>query len=298
MSTHVVAVANQKGGVGKTTTAVNLSACLVEQRRRVLLIDLDPQANATSALGLEKKAGQSLYGPLLGRGGLREHIRPTAYRRFDIVPSEIDLAGAEVDIVMAADYLHRLRRLLEPVVAENLYDFIFIDCPPSLGVLTINGLTAAHSVLIPLQCEYFALEGLGSITGVIEQLKASGANPDLKIDGILMTMFDKRTRLAQQVVEEVYHHFPNEIYESLIPRNVRLSEAPSYGKPVIVYDTHSIGAAAYRRLAVEFLRRHESAPIAGEMERLVAESTTASVNAETGPQCPAEENSGRATVGP
>jgi chromosome partitioning protein len=260
MKTSVIAIANQKGGVGKTTTAVNLSACLVERRCRVLLIDLDPQANATSALGIEKTQGSSLYRPLLGDGHLGDHIRATPYRRFDLVPSEIDLAGAEVDIVLAADYLHRLKRLLEPVVATGDYDFVIIDCPPSLGVLTMNGLTAADAVLIPLQCEYFALEGLGSITGVIEQLRGAGANPGLRIDGIVMTMFDKRTRIAQQVVEEVVKHFPDQVYETLIPRNVRLSEAPSYGKPVIVYDPHSAGAAAYRLLAIEFLKRNQREP--------------------------------------
>ncbi len=258
MNTIVIAVANQKGGVGKTTTAVNLSACLVERRRHVLLIDLDPQANATSALGLEKTAGGSLYRPLLGGGPLREYIRPTAYRRFDMVPSEIDLAGAEVDLVTAPDYLHRLDRLLKPLVAENEYDFVFIDCPPSLGMLTINGLAAAHAVVIPLQCEYFALEGLGSITGVIEELRSSGSNPSLRIHGIVMTMFDKRTRIAQQVVEEVVRHFPHLVFDTLIPRNVKLSEAPSYGKPIIIYDPHSPGAVAYRLLAAEFLKRCEA----------------------------------------
>ncbi len=254
--TQIVAIANQKGGVGKTTTAVNLSACLVERRRRVLLVDLDPQANATSGVGVAKTPGASLYQPLLGRGTLREHIQPTAYRRFDLVPSELDLAGAEVDIVLAPDYLHRLSKLLAPVVEAGDYDFIIIDCPPSLGVLTVNALTAAHRVLIPLQCEYFALEGLSTITGVIEQLRTSGANPGLKIDGILMTLFDKRTRIGQEVVQEVVSHFPDKVYETLIPRNVRLSEAPSFGKPVIVYDSASAGAAAYRLLAREFLRRH------------------------------------------
>lgn len=283
--TQVLAIANQKGGVGKTTTAVNLSACLVERRRRVLLVDLDPQANATSGVGVAKSPGGSLYQPLLGRGTLRERIQPTAYRRFDLVPSELDLAGAEVDIVLAPDYLHRLSKLLAPVVETGEYDFIIIDCPPSLGVLTVNALTAAQSVLIPLQCEYFALEGLSTITGVIEQLRSSGANPGLKIDGILMTMFDKRTKIGQEVVQEVVAHFPEQVYQTLIPRNVRLSEAPSFGKPVIAYDTASAGAAAYRLLAREFLRRH-AAEI--ESEKSETESERAPESAAPPPAPPAE----------
>jgi len=283
-TTQVIAIANQKGGVGKTTTAVNLSACLVERRRRVLLVDLDPQANATSGLGVEKKAGASLYLPLLGKGSLRERIRTTAYKRFDLVPSEVDLAGAEVDIVLASDYLQRLSRLMTPVLEAGDYDFIIIDCPPSLGVLTVNALTAAHRVLIPLQCEYFALEGLSTIAGVIEQLRSSGANPGLRIDGILMTMFDKRTKIAQQVVEEVVAHFPDQIYHTLIPRNVRLSEAPSYGQPVIVYDGASAGAVAYRLLAREFLKRNAAETAAEQAESAGGEVAPGPTPAEAPPE--------------
>ena len=257
---EVIAIANQKGGVGKTTTAINLAACLVERRRRVLLVDLDPQANATSGLGMEKTPGASLYQGLLTGGDLRAYIQPTAYRRFDIVPAEVDLAGAEVDIVMASDYLHRLRRLFEPLLAEAAYDTVLIDCPPSLGVLTINALAAAQGVLIPLQCEYYALEGLSTIARVIGELAQNGANPGLGIEGIVMTMYDGRTRLAQQVVREVVDHFGPKVYETLIPRNIRLSEAPSYGKPVIAYDRTSTGAEAYRRLAREYIARHAKPP--------------------------------------
>lgn len=260
MSAYVIAIANQKGGVGKTTTAINLSSCLVECRRKVLLIDIDPQANATSGLGIEKSVGGSVYPALMGEGDLVPQIRPTAYKRFDIIPSEIDLAGAEVDIVMADDYLSRMRKAMEPLREQTNYDYIFIDCPPSLGVLTVNALTAADALLIPLQCEYYALEGLSTITGVVEELRTNGSNPTLTIDGILMTMFSSRTKLSQQVVQDVADHFPDLIYETLIPRNIRLSEAPSYGQPVIVYDRHSTGAAAYRLLAREFLRRHEGGP--------------------------------------
>lgn len=292
-STQVIAIANQKGGVGKTTTAVNLSACLVERRRQVLLIDLDPQANATSALGIEKKAGGSLYFPLLGKGTLRDRIVPTAYKRFDLVPSELDLAGAEVDIVLASDYIHRLSRLLAPVVESGEYDFVIIDCPPSLGVLTMNALAAAHGVLIPLQCEYFALEGLSTITGVIDQLRSTGANPNLRIAGILMTMFDKRTKIAQQVVEDVVAHFPQLIYHTLIPRNVRLSEAPSFGKPVIVYDGSSAGAVAYRLLAREFLKRQ-----AATTEQDLAEIAAAEAAPESATATETEPTSGLAESAP
>ncbi len=263
MKTYVLAVANQKGGVGKTTTAVNLSACLVERKQRVLLVDLDPQANATSGLGEEKTPGRSVYAALLDGGDLRPLVRATAYRRFDLVPAEVDLAGAEVDLAAAPHHLHRFRRLLEPLLDEGAYDYVVIDCPPSLGVLTANALAAAHGVLITLQCEYYSLEGLSTITGVIRMLRDSGANPALDIEGILMTMYDRRTRLARQVVREVVDHFGDKVYETLIPRTVRLSEAPSYGQPVIIYDKHSTGAAAYRLLAREFLKRRQAAATPG-----------------------------------
>jgi chromosome partitioning protein len=264
MTTPIFAIANQKGGVGKTTTAINLSACLVERRQRVLLVDLDPQANATSGLGMPKAEGGSLYRLLLAGGDVRAQIRPTAYRRFDLIPSEVDLAGAEVDIVMARDYLHRLGGLLRPLAETGEYDQIFIDCPPSLGVLTMNAMTAADALLVPMQCEYYALEGVSTILRIVEQIRTTGANPRLQIDGVVLTMYDARTKLAQQVVVEIFQHFGDRVYESLIPRNVRLSEAPSYGKPVVVYDRHSTGAVAYRRLAREFLKRHPRPAADGE----------------------------------
>lgn len=255
MATPVIAIANQKGGVGKTTTAVNLAACLTVQRKDVLFIDLDPQANGTSGLGVEKAPGQSIYRALIGEADAAQLVRGTAYKRLDIIPSELDLAGAEVDIARTDNYLHRLKEALAPIVNENRYDFVFVDCPPSLGILTMNAMTAADSILIPLQCEYYALEGLSVIVDLIEKLRTSGTNPGLRIEGIVMTMYDGRTNLSQAVVQDVYKHFGDRIFETLIPRTIRLGEAPSFGKPIIAYDRTSVGAVAYLQLAKEFLQR-------------------------------------------
>ena len=257
MNTPVIAVANQKGGVGKTTTAVNLAACIAERRKKTLLIDLDPQANATSGLGLEKKSGQSIYRALLGEGALEQLIQPTAIDRLEVVPSELDLAGSEVDVARSDRYLHRFKEAMAPVVSSGRYDYILVDCPPSLGILTMNALTGADSLLVPIQCEYYALEGLSVITRVIQQLRDSGANPNLQLEGVVMTMYDTRTNLSQQVVQEVVTHFGDKVFETMIPRSVRLSEAPSFGKPIILYDKHCTGSAAYRQLAREFLKRQK-----------------------------------------
>jgi chromosome partitioning protein len=259
MSTTILACANQKGGVGKTTTAVNLAACLAERSKRILLVDFDAQANATSGVGLEKKDGRSLYPVLLGEARIEDLIVPTAMKKLDAIPAEVNLAGAEVDVARMDRYLHRLADVLRPLAAQERYDFIFLDCPPSLGILTMNALTAADRILMPIQCEYYALEGLSVMVRVAEQLRQSGANPGLEIDGIVMTMYDGRTNLAQQVVQQVMQHFGGRVYETMIPRSVRLSEAPSHGQPVILYDRHCTGAAAYRQLAREFLRRHRPA---------------------------------------
>jgi chromosome partitioning protein len=253
MSTRSIALANQKGGVGKTTTAVSLAACLAERGVRTLLIDLDPQANATSALGLEKLSGGSVYQALLGGAPLTDSIRPSGLENLDTIPSEVDLAVAEVDVARTENYLQRLRHALAPVHDAQRYDYIFVDCPPSLGILTMNGLAAVDRVLVPIQCEYFALEGLAVITRVIQQIKASGANPQLELEGILLTMFDPRTNLAQQVVAEVNRVFGNKVFQTRIPRTVRLAEAPSFGQPITRYDPGSLAAHAYRDLTDELL---------------------------------------------
>lgn len=260
MSTRSIALANQKGGVGKTTTAVSLAACLAERGKRTLLVDIDPQANATSALGLEKSSGGSVYQALLGGALLADSIRPSGYENLEVIPSEVDLAVAEVDVARTENYLQRLRMALTPIHDAKRYDFILVDCPPSLGILTMNSLAAVDRVLVPLQCEYFALEGLAVIMRVIQQIKGSGANPTLDLEGILFTMFDGRTNLSQQVVNEVRSHFGGKVFKTIIPRTVRLGEAPSFGKPITVYDSSSYAASCYRALAEEIMVNAAAAP--------------------------------------
>lgn len=248
-------MANQKGGVGKTTTSVNLAACLAAVGQRVLLIDLDPQGNATSGLGLEKAEGGSIYRALLGEEPLASRIKPTAYERLEIIPSELDMCGAEVELPRVDNHLQRLNLALEPLRHEPGRDLILVDCPPSLGILTLNAFAAADWLLVPLQCEYYALEGISLITRLLNQLKAGGTNPRLELLGVVMTMFDGRTRLAQQVVAEVREHFGERVFDTVIPRTTRLAEAPSFGQPIIYYDKYSAGAAAYEVLAQEVLDR-------------------------------------------
>ena len=250
----IVAVANQKGGVGKTTTSVNLAACLAVLGRRTLIIDLDPQGNATSALGLGGIEDTSSYGPLIGAATMAENIVPTRFENLFLVPADLDLAGVEIEVARLDDHLTRLQEALLPLRADAPFDFVLLDCPPSLGILMTNALAAADFVLVPLQAEYFALEGLSRILQVTEQL--GGVNPGLAVEGIVMTMVDGRTNLSQQVVAEVRNHFPELIYDTVIPRSIRLGEAPSFGKPIIEYDPSGIGAAAYTGLAREFLRRN------------------------------------------
>ncbi len=248
---RVICIANQKGGVGKTTTAVNLSASIAVAEKRVLLIDIDPQGNSTSGVGLNKEGlNGTIYHALLQGSGLKEMIQKTSLPFLDIIISNTDLIGAEVELIQEKDRERKLDHLIKEVEAD--YDYIFIDCPPSLGLLTINSLTAAHSVIIPLQCEYYALEGLGQLLKTIRLIKQA-LNPKLEIEGILLTMFDGRNNLSHQVANEVRTHFKDKVFKTIIPRNIRLSEAPSHGKPVLLYDIHSKGAESYLNLAREIM---------------------------------------------
>jgi len=251
----VIAIANQKGGVGKTTTAVNLAACVANLGTRVLMIDMDPQANATSGLGLDKTPGHSIYGALIGQDTLESRIKRTDYENLDIVPSEVDLCGAEMELAGREDHLIQLRNLIAPVKDSDRYDLIIIDCGPSLNILTLNVFAAADYLVVPLQCEYYALEGISMITKVLNQIRDSQVNPDLDLLGVIMTMFDGRTRLSRQVVDEVRSHFQDRVFTTNIPRTTRLAEAPSHGKPIIYYDPYSAGAAAYEVLSMELLER-------------------------------------------
>lgn len=247
------ALANQKGGVGKTTTAISLGAFLAAKGARVLLVDVDPQANATSGLGFDKWATErSTYDVLIGGNGAADAIVPTNRRGLALLPASPDLAAVEVELANEASRESRLRDVLQPIVAA--YDFVLIDCPPSLGLLTLNALVAATDVIVPVQCEYLALEGLSLLLDTVERVR-QGLNPELRVFGIVMTMFDPRTNLSEQVVEEVRQHHPTTIFRTIIPRNVRLSEAPSYGRSILDYDAASRGAASYDALADEALER-------------------------------------------
>lgn len=249
----ILSVANQKGGVGKTTTTVNLSAGLACRGKKVLMIDADPQGNATSAVGVNKDCELSTYDVLVNEVDIKQAIQPTTVNKLFVCPSNINLAGAEVQLVSMVSRELRLKEQLDKIKDE--YDYIFIDCPPSLGLITLNAFTASDSVLIPVQCEYFALEGLGQLMNTINIVKKH-LNKSIYIEGAVLTMYDLRTNLANQVVREVKKYFENKVYKTVIPRNVKLSEAPSYGMPIIMYDPKSKGAKAYDKLSKEFIKRN------------------------------------------
>ncbi|PWA06706.1 sporulation initiation inhibitor Soj [Pueribacillus theae] len=249
--TKTLAIANQKGGVGKTTTSVNLGACLAHIGKKVLLIDIDPQGNATSGVGIDKgEVDESIYNVLVDDVDAASVIKKTNTENFDVIPSTIQLAGAEIELVSTISREIRLKRALAKL--DNQYDYIIIDCPPSLGLLTLNALTASDSVLIPVQCEYYALEGLSQLLNTV-RLVQKHLNKNLMIDGVLLTMLDARTNLGIQVIDEVKKYFQDKVYKTIIPRNVRLSEAPSHGKPIIIYDPRSKGAEFYLELAKEMV---------------------------------------------
>lgn len=249
----IISVTNQKGGVGKTTSCVNLASYIADSGKKVLLIDIDPQGNACSSVGVEVKKGEnSVYEVLLGEIDITEAIYPSVLKNLEVIPSNVDLSGAEVDLVYTDNRENVLKTALSKI--KDNYDFIFIDCPPSLGLLTVNALTASNTIIIPIQCEYFALVGLGQLMNTVRLIKKH-LNPDIEIEGVLLTMKDNRSNLVAQVSEEIKKYFETKVYDTYIPRNVRLAESPSHGKPILLYDNKSKGANAYKMLSEEFLRK-------------------------------------------
>ena len=294
-NTKIIAIANQKGGVGKTTTVVNLAAALSARHRTVLVVDLDPQAHATLGLGLEKRQGVSLYPVLTGEKAIADVIEPTKWPNLNVIPSEVDLAGAELEFGMREDRLEMIRNALAPVKESGAFDYIILDCPPSLGVVMTSSLVASDGVLIPIQAEFLAMDGLALITGSIDRIRRS-VNPDLELNGIVFTMVNSVARLTQDVIAEVRNHFGEKVYETTIPRNVRVSEAPSMGVPVVFLDPRSKGAESYKAFAWEFMAKNPtrfSAPKtpAAPMQEPVADAPAAAPAAEPVSE-PAAETAG------
>lgn len=269
--TKIIAIANQKGGVGKTTTVVNLAAALSARKRAVLVVDLDPQAHATLGLGLEKQQGVSLYPVLLGEKPIEDVIQPTKWNNLNVIPSEVDLAGAELEFGAREDRLEMIRNALAPVRDAGAFDYIILDCPPSLGIVMTSSLVASDGVLIPIQAEFLAMDGLALITGSIERIRQS-VNPSLDLNGIVFTMVNSQAKLTHDVMEEVRNHFGDKVYETAIPRNVRVSEAPSMGTPVVFLDPRSKGAESYKAFAWEFMAKN---PTRFDVHQRVAEPVTA-----------------------
>ncbi|MEG2348847.1 MAG: AAA family ATPase [Clostridia bacterium] len=250
----VISIANQKGGVGKTTTAVNLSACMAAKGKRILLIDIDPQGNASSGLGIEASENKSIYNVLVEDVEIKDTIKASMVKKLDVCPANIDLAGAEIELVSMISRENRLKDAICEI--SDAYDYIIIDCPPSLGLITLNAFTASDSVLVPIQCEYYALEGLGQLVNTIKLVQRH-LNKNLEIEGVVLTMFDARTNLSSDVAREVEKYFGNKVFQTIIPRNIRLSEAPSHGLPITLYDADSKGSQTYKKLAKELLKLNE-----------------------------------------
>jgi len=290
----IISIVNQKGGVGKTTTSINLSAYLAEAGKKVLLIDIDPQANTTSGAGIDKsKITKSIYNVLIDKESIESVIIKTQTEKMHLVPADLNLTGAQIELVSELSREHRLKNSLEKI--KPLYDFIIIDCPPSLGLITINALTASDTALIPLQCEYYAMEGLGQLMHTI-QLVQENLNPHLKVEGVVLTMADYRTNLTGEVISEAKEHFKDKLFDTIIPRSIRLSEAPGYGQPILIYNNESNGAKAYKALASELISRNSLQTL--ELQQITTKTDSTITEEESGGDDGEEKSVGQGLAGP